>query len=125
MPCFGLELSLKLKLRQSITKKEREKSSITGKFFHCPRTSARVTESAGNHPTYDKRAVSNFPALSTQLTDGHDEYYYESLIMETHNLHEEIPRLGVLSKAVRQTVSNRAPGLYPSALQIENVISIS
>ncbi|XP_072758698.1 uncharacterized protein [Anoplolepis gracilipes] len=59
--------------------------------------------------------------LPTSVIAGNGGYY-GPINVDTHNMYEEIPCLGVLSEAVRQTVSNAPPGPYQSTLQTPGVV---
>lgn len=62
-----------------------------------------------------------FPALPTQQVGGYGGYY-GAISPATHNNYEELPCPGVLAEAVRQSVSDAAPGPYQSSLQAEGII---
>lgn len=66
-------------------------------------------------PITQERFYPYFPSLPTEVINGFGGYY-GPLNAQIHNLYEEIPCLGVLSEAVRHSVSNENPGPYPSSL---------
>ncbi|XP_011162232.1 uncharacterized protein LOC105197513 [Solenopsis invicta] len=68
----------------------------------------------------EKYLYPSFPKLPTEKIDSHGGYY-GPINEDTHNLYEEIPCLGVLSEAVRKSVSEAAPGRYISALSTEDI----
>lgn len=65
-----------------------------------------------------------FPELPNQEINGQLGYYGPIQLpapdadLNIHNLYEEIPCLGVLAEAVRQSISDAAPGPYVSSLDV-------
>ncbi|XP_036141519.1 uncharacterized protein LOC118645133 isoform X2 [Monomorium pharaonis] len=79
----------------------------------------------GNTQTMTKEHLHpEFPELPTQQIAGFGGYYGR-INEDTHNLYEEIPCMGVLSEAVRHSISNEPPGPYASSLAEENLTPTS
>lgn len=70
--------------------------------------------------TTRERLFPEFPSLPIEEINGHGGYYGR-ISEQNHNLYEELPCLGVTSEALRASISNAAPGPYPSALAGEGV----
>ncbi|EGI69090.1 hypothetical protein G5I_02262 [Acromyrmex echinatior] len=61
-----------------------------------------------------------FPKLPTSQI-GEYGGFYGPVTTDNHNLYEEIPCLGVLSEAVRQSISDTLPGPYASSLNTDEL----
>ncbi|KYM97721.1 hypothetical protein ALC62_11581 [Cyphomyrmex costatus] len=61
-----------------------------------------------------------FPKLPTSQI-GEYGGFYGPVTKDNHNLYEEIPCLGVLSEAVRQSISDAPPGQYASSLNTDEL----
>ncbi|KYM88768.1 hypothetical protein ALC53_02533 [Atta colombica] len=61
-----------------------------------------------------------FPKLPTSQI-GEYGGFYGPVTTDNHNLYEEIPCLGVLSEAVRQSISDTSPGSYASSLNTDEL----
>lgn len=66
-------------------------------------------------PPTDSRLSAVFPDLPTAVINNNGGYY-GPLGVDTHNLYEEIPTLGVTAEAIRQAIGNAPVGPYNSAL---------
>lgn len=115
-------VSLKPKLCQGITPLEKDLLLLLKqKKFNIPDPLFMQLKVLGSISSVEEDIYPSFPDLPTNKVANHGGYY-GPINVETHNLYEEIPCLGVLSEAVRQSVSDAAPGSYASALSAEDII---
>lgn len=70
--------------------------------------------------TTGQTLIPDFPPMPIEEVNNYTGYY-GPINNHNHNLYEEIPCLGVMAEAVRQTVSNTPPGRYVSSLDTPNV----
>lgn len=115
-------ISLKVKLRQPLTIAERDALLlIENSQFSIPEPIMIQLKSIGSVQTMTREHLTpSIPDLPQEVIAGHGGYY-GPITVDTHNLYEEIPCLGVTSEAVRQSVSNAAPGPYVSSLAGDNI----
>ncbi|KAG7169759.1 RNA-directed DNA polymerase from mobile element jockey-like 1 [Homarus americanus] len=66
-----------------------------------------------------KHLYPEFPPLPEDLANQTHGGYYSPFTVDTHNLFEEIPCLGVHAEAIKQAFSNADPGPYSSSLQTD------
>ncbi|KAK7873281.1 hypothetical protein R5R35_011347 [Gryllus longicercus] len=137
-------VTLKEKNAQPLTEAERELLLLVQSTpFALPEPLLLAVRSLGNITTGTKQHLyPEFPPLPVEVVGNHGGYYgplAEPAAIPApppgvppqpppppqeadlrHNLYEEIPCLGVLSTAIRRTVSNLPPGVYASDLTFRN-----
>lgn len=115
-------ISLKVKLRQPITVAERDALLlIENSQLSVPEPILIQLKTLGTIQTMTREHLTpTIPDLPTRIINGHGGYYGQ-IDINNHNLYEEIPCIGVLSEAVRQSIGNAAPGPCQSALAKEGL----
>lgn len=110
-------ISLKIKLNQGITQTERDVLLMLDQSaFALPEPLMMQIRMLGSIQSPTKEHLKpTFPELPVQQVEGYGGYY-GVLNQDTHNLYEEIPCLGVLAEAVRNSLSNAPSGPYRSSL---------
>nr|XP_012235009.1 PREDICTED: uncharacterized protein LOC105679520 [Linepithema humile] len=119
-------ISLKVKLKQPITPEERETLlQLDQLTFAVPEPLLLQLKVFGTTQTMTREHLyPEFPPLPTGLSATFGGYY-GPLTVANHNLYEKISCLGVLSEAVRHSISNEAPGPYPSSLSTDTLTATS
>lgn len=118
--------NLKQKNSQPMTQTEQDLLTLTQTTSFCvPEPLALQVRQIGNLQTMTKQHLyPEFPELPVEQINGQGGYYGAIQLPgpdvdnSIHNLYEEIPCMGVTSEAVRQSISEAAPGNYVSQLNI-------
>ncbi|XP_018400806.1 PREDICTED: uncharacterized protein LOC108778191 [Cyphomyrmex costatus] len=115
-------VSLKMKHFQPITPEERDLLLILQQFsFTIPEPILLQLQVFGSVQTRTgEHLYPWFPKLPTSQI-GEYGGFYGPVTKDNHNLYEEIPCLGVLSEAVRQSISDAPPGQYASSLNTDEL----
>ncbi|XP_018059911.1 PREDICTED: uncharacterized protein LOC108694764 [Atta colombica] len=115
-------VSLKMKLFQPITPEERDLLLILQQSnFSIPEPILLQLQVFGSIQTVTgEHLYPWFPKLPTSQI-GEYGGFYGPVTTDNHNLYEEIPCLGVLSEAVRQSISDTSPGSYASSLNTDEL----
>lgn len=126
--CIWMRLvSLKKKNGEILTSEEQllfEDSQVSS--FNLPEPILRQVQLVGNIvSTTGQHIYVSAPSLPTSILGGFGGYYGDLLPPgqagadnTLHNLYEEIPCLGVLAEAIRNSVGNGAPGPYNSNVSL-------
>lgn len=117
---------LKQRNSQVLTQQEQDLLTLTQTTNFCvPEPLTLQLQQLGNIQTITKQHLyPEFPPLPIHVLAGIPGYYGRITLpgdgadVSIHNLYEEIPCLGVLAEAVRQSISDAAPGPYQSNLDI-------
>lgn len=112
-------VSLKIKNQQVLTDLENQVLLLIEKLSFCvPEPLFLQLRVVGNLVTHTgQHLYPEFPPLPVEVT-GAFGGYYGPINLNNHNLYEEIPCLGVVSEALRQSISDAAPGAYASAIAL-------
>ncbi|KAF6198426.1 hypothetical protein GE061_008174 [Apolygus lucorum] len=117
-------IALKDLQRQPLTQDERNVlSALVAEKFTIPEPLDVYIKQYGSVvPSTESHLYPAFPPLPVQQVNGFGGYY-GPLNVDTHNLYEEIPCLGVAAEAVRRSLTNDEPGHYQSALTTQDLIA--
>lgn len=119
-------INLKQRNSQALTEAEQDILMLTQTTNFCvPEPILLQLKQLGNICTMGKQHLyPEFPPLPV-VEVNHQPGYYGALEIgnaadpHVHNLYEEIPCLGVLAEAVRNSISDAQPGRYASSLDID------